>query len=144
MGLTTETTVRVRYAETDQMNVVYYGNYFVWFEVGRAEMCRELGFAYKQMEVEDDAFMVVAEARCSYKKPARYDDVIRIRTTLVDSRSRILRFSYQVLNDASGELLATGDTTHIVCDSEGRPRKLPERFRKFFPATSEESSATPA
>jgi acyl-CoA thioester hydrolase len=137
-----ETTMRVRYAETDQMGVVYYGNYFTWFEVGRAEMCRELGFAYKQMEVEDDAFMVVADAKCSYKKPAKYDDLIRIRTRVVDSRSRILRFSYEVVNDATGELLATGETTHIVCDAQGRPRKLPERYAKLFPSTNNESSQT--
>jgi acyl-CoA thioester hydrolase len=136
--------LRVRYAETDQMGVVYYANFFVWFEVGRAEMCRQLGFAYKEMEVDDDAFMVVAEAKCAYKKPARYDDLIRIRTRLVDSRSRILRFGYEVLNDSTGELLATGETTHIVCDSQGRPKKLPERFRKFFPSSNEEPSATPA
>jgi acyl-CoA thioester hydrolase len=69
-----ETTIRVRYAETDQMGVVYYGNYFTWFEVGRVELCRQSGFAYKLMEIEDDSFIVVVEARCRYKRPGRFDD----------------------------------------------------------------------
>ena len=77
-----EAITRVRYAETDQMGVVYHGNYFTWFEIGRVELCRELGFEYKQMEIEDDSFIVVAEAHCRYKRPARFDDV------LVHSHSR--------------------------------------------------------
>jgi len=66
-----DTTIRVRYAETDQMGVVYYGNYFTWFEIGRVELCRQIGFEYKKMEIEDDSFLVVAEANCRYKRPAR-------------------------------------------------------------------------
>ena len=75
-----DTTIRVRYAETDQMGIVYHGNYFTWFEIGRVELCRQLGFEYKQMETEDDCFIVVAEAQCRYKKPARFDDLLTIRT----------------------------------------------------------------
>ena len=75
-----DTTIRVRYAETDQMGVVYYGNYFTWFEIGRVELCRQIGFEYKKMEIEDDSFMVVAEANCRYKRPARFDDLLTIRT----------------------------------------------------------------
>lgn len=138
MVTTGETLLRVRYAETDQMGVAYYGNYFTWFEVGRAELCRQLGFAYKQMEIEDDAFLIVAEARCSYKKPARYDDLLRIRTRVAETRSRTIRFAYEILNDTTGELLATGETTHVVCDRAGRAKKLPERYRKYFPSTPHE------
>lgn len=139
---TYETHVRVRYAETDQMGVVYYANFFVWFEVGRAEMCREMGFAYKQMEIEDDAFMVVAEAKCSYKRPARYDDQIVIRTRVAEARNRIIRFAYEIVNQASGELLATGETAHIICDGQGRAKSLPEKYRRYFPALARTGVAT--
>jgi acyl-CoA thioester hydrolase len=130
-----EAITRVRYAETDQMGVVYHGNYFTWFEIGRVELCRELGFEYKQMELEDDSFIVVAEAHCRYKRPARFDDVIEIRTRVTQSQRRTLRFGYEIFNQASGELLATGETLHVICDSRGRPKSLPEKYRQFFPVT---------
>ena len=125
----------MRYAETDQMGVVYYGNYFTWFEVGRVELCRQLGFEYKQMEIEDDSFIVVAEAQCRYKQPARFDDVLAVRTRVTQSQRRTLRFGYEILNQASGELIATGETLHVICDQPGRPKSLPEKYRKYFPAT---------
>ena len=81
-----DATVRVRYAETDQMGVVYHGNYFTWFEVGRVELCRHLGFEYKQMESEDDTFIVVAEASCRYKRSARFDDVLAASRVITASR----------------------------------------------------------
>jgi acyl-CoA thioester hydrolase len=130
-----ETTVRVRYAETDQMGVVYHGNYFTWFEVGRVELCRQLGFEYKKMESEDDSLIVVAEAQCRYKKPAKFDDVLAIRTRVTQSQRRTLRFGYEVIHQESGDLLATGETMHVICDSRGRPKSLPEKYRKYFPAT---------
>jgi len=130
-----EAVTRVRYAETDQMGVVYHGNYFTWFEIGRVELCRELGFDYKQMEIEDDTLIVVAEAHCRYKKPARFDDVLAIRTRVTQSQRRTLRFGYEIFNQDSGELLATGETLHVICDSRGRPKALPEKYRKFFPTT---------
>lgn len=132
-----ETTLRVRYAETDQMGVVYHSNFVIWFEVGRVELLRSLGFSSKEMEQQDDTRIVVVSVKCDYKKPARYDDVIRIRTRIVEARSRILRFGYEVFNDATGELLATGETTHVTCDSLGRPKSLPEKYRAHFPATPE-------
>jgi acyl-CoA thioester hydrolase len=128
-----ETTIRVRYAETDQMGVVYYGNYFTWFEVGRVELCRQLGFEYKQMELEDDRFIVVAEAQCRYKRPARFDDLLTIRTRVIETKRRTIRFGYEILNQASNEVIATGETVHVVCDRQGRPKSLPERYRKYFP-----------
>ncbi len=135
MPATGETTVRVRYAETDQMGVVYYANFFVWFEVARVELMRHLGFSYKQMEIEGDSFVVVAKASCTYKQPARFDDVIRIRTQVSDSRKRTITFSYEVFNDGANSLIATGETLHVICDSKGRPKSLPEKYRKYFPLT---------
>ncbi len=127
-----ETTVRVRYAETDQMGMVYYANYFVWFEIGRVELLRQMGFAYKEMEREDDSHIVVAEAHCRYLRPARYDDLLSIRTRIAEARSRTLRFAYEILNQATGERLATGETTHVVCNRHGRPKSLPAKYRKLF------------
>ncbi len=135
-----ETTVRVRYAETDQMGVVYYGNYFTWFEIGRVELCRQLGFEYKRMESEDDSFIVVADAHCRYKRPARFDDLLVIRTKLGESQRRTVRFDYEIMNQISGELIATGDTLHVICDRTGKPKSLPEKYRKYFPGSKDKST----
>jgi len=134
-----ETSIRVRYAETDQMGVVYYGNYFTWFEVGRVEFCRQLGFEYKKMELEDDSYIVVAEASCRYKRPARFDDLLTIRTRVTEAQRRTIRFGYEILNAASGEIVATGETLHVICDHTGRPKSLPEKYRKYFPADGSHS-----
>jgi len=130
-----ETRIRVRYAETDQMGVAHHANHFVWFEEGRVDLCRHLGFEYKQMEIEDDSFIVVAEASCRYKRPARFDDVLTVRTRVTGSQRRTLRFGYEIVNQ-TGELIATGETLHVICDRFGRPKSLPEKYRQFFPATS--------
>jgi acyl-CoA thioester hydrolase len=130
-----ETTVRVRYAETDQMGVVYYGNYFTWFEVGRVELCRALGFSYHDMEKEDDTLIVVAEAFCRYKRSCRFDDIVCIRARVVDAQKRTIRFGYELVNQTTGEVAATGETLHVICDSKGRAKSLPEKFRRFFPLT---------
>ena len=130
MTAQSETTIRVRYAETDQMGVVYYGNYFTWFEVGRIELCRQLGFEYKRMETEDDSYIVVAEASCRYKRPARFDDMLTIRTHVTETQRRTIRFGYEILND--GELIATGETLHVICDRNGRPKSLPDKYKKYF------------
>jgi acyl-CoA thioester hydrolase len=135
-----ETTVRVRYAETDQMGVVYYGNYFTWFEIGRVELCRQLGFEYKRMETEDDSFIVVADAHCRYKRPARFDDLLVIRTKVSESQRRTVRFDYEIIDQASGELLATGDTLHVICDRLGKPKSLPEKYRKYFPVSKDNNA----
>jgi acyl-CoA thioester hydrolase len=131
-----EITLRVRYAETDQMGVVYHSNFFVWFEIGRVELCRQLGFEYKKMEAEDDSFIVVAHASCRYKRPARFDDVLRIRTRVAAWQRRTIRFVYEVFSRSSGELLATGETVHVICDRLGRPRSLPEKYQKYFLRTA--------
>jgi acyl-CoA thioester hydrolase len=133
MGEFSETLARVRYKETDQMGMVYYGNYFTFFEIGRVEYMRERGIAYKQMESEDDSFIVVAEARCRYIRPARYDDLLRIRTRVSEARRRGISFAYEILRHDGSELLATGETVHIICNREGRPKSLPEKYRQYFP-----------
>lgn len=125
-----DTRVRVRYAETDKMGVVYYGNYYIYFEVGRVEFMRQLGFAYKDMELLDDSFIVVAESSCRYLRPARYDDPLRIRTRIAELRRRTIRFSYELFHDETEELLASGETLHVICDAKGRPKALPEKYRR--------------
>ncbi len=127
-----DATVRVRYAETDQMGVVYHANYLVWFEVGRVELIRALGIEYKHMEKEDDCHIVVADAHCRYLQPAKYDDVLRIRTRIAESRNRIVKFSYEVIRDSGGKLLAIGETTHVICGSNGRPKLLPAKYQHLF------------
>ncbi|MFI5095766.1 MAG: thioesterase family protein [Candidatus Acidiferrum sp.] len=127
-----DATIRVRYAETDQMGVVYHANYLVWFEVGRVELIRALGIEYKRMEKEDDCHIVVADVHCRYHLPARYDELLRIRTRIAESRNRVVKFSYEVFRDADGKLLAAGETTHIICGSNGRPKLLPAKYYSVF------------
>jgi acyl-CoA thioester hydrolase len=124
-----DTTLRVRYAETDQMGVVYHSNYLIWFEVGRVELMRALGFDYKSWETEDDCHIVVVEAHCRYEKPARYDQILRVRTRIAEWRNRIVKFSYEIFLDEDSSLLATGYTTHVICGSNGRPKSLPQKYR---------------
>lgn len=128
----TSSTLRVRYAETDQMGVVYYANYFVWFEIGRTDFCRQHGFAYREMEQKDGLYIIVAEARCRYKAPARYDDEILIRTCLRTVRKRVVVFGYEIYSQRTNELLAEGETVHVIIDREGRPRSLPDKYRELF------------
>jgi acyl-CoA thioester hydrolase len=95
-----ETTIRVRYVETDQMGVVYHSNFIIWFEVGRVELLRQLGFEYKEMESVDDCHIAVVDLRVRYKAPARYDDQILVRTRLRNVRDSLLHFSYEVARAA--------------------------------------------
>jgi acyl-CoA thioester hydrolase len=127
-----ETRIRVRYAETDQMGVVYHANHFIWFEVGRVELLRELGFSYKYMEREDDCFIVVVDAQCRYKAPVHYDDEVIVRTYLKHVREKVIRFGYELRNATTGALLAEGETTHIVASSQMKPRALPEKYLEAF------------
>jgi acyl-CoA thioester hydrolase len=127
-----ETTLRVRYAETDKMGVVYYGNYYIYFEVARVEYMRQRGVNYREMELQDDSFIVVVESKCRYRRPARYDDPLRIRTRVVALKRRTIHFEYEVVHGETGELLATGETVHVVCDGNGRPKTLPEKYIRYF------------
>jgi acyl-CoA thioester hydrolase len=129
-----DTKVRVRYAETDQMGVVYHANFLIWFEVGRVELMRALGVEYKKMETEDDCHIVVADVHCRYHHSALYDEELRIRTRIAESRNRMVKFSYEVIRDADGTVLANGETTHVICGSNGRPKLLPEKYRKIMVA----------
>ena len=129
-----DATVRVRYAETDQMGVVYHANYLVWFEVGRVELMRALGFEYKLMESEDDCFIVVAEVNCRYLSPARYDELLRVRTRISEAGNRIVRYSYELLRDSDDRILATGATTHVICGRDGKPKLLPQKYQEKFRA----------
>ena len=136
----TTSTLRVRYAETDQMGVVYYANYLVWFEIGRTDFCLQHGFAYRAMEQEDGLYIMVAEARCRYKAPARYDDEILIRTRVTGMRKRVLIFGYEIYNQHADELIAEGETVHVITDRDGRPRTLPDKYRTLLLGKAESRS----
>lgn len=129
-----ESRLRVRYAETDQMGVVYHANHFIWFEVGRVELLRQLGFSYRDMEEQDQCFIAVVDARCRYKAPAHYDDEIIVRTQLKGVRESVIHFGYELLRPGDGTLLAEGETTHIVTDAQMKMRPLPEKYMKAFRA----------
>lgn len=127
-----ETRIRVRYAETDQMGVAYHANHFIWFEVGRVEFLRQLGFSYREMEEHDGCCIAVVDARCRYKAPARYDDEIIVRTRLENVRESLVHFGYELVRVSDGMLLAKGETTHIVTDSQMKARAIPEKYMKIF------------
>jgi acyl-CoA thioester hydrolase len=126
-----ETILRVRYAETDRMGVVYYANYLVWFEVARADLLRTLGWSYREME-ETGVSLPVIQAHCDYKAPARYDDEIVIRTEGWLRSPVRMEFAYQVSRKADGVLSASGTTMHAALGPDGRPCRLPERVRNAF------------
>jgi acyl-CoA thioester hydrolase len=129
-----ETRLRVRYAETDQMGVVYHSNHFVWFEVGRVELLRQLGFSYRDMESKDGRFIAVAEAKCRYRAPVRYDEEVLVRTELLNVRDSVLHFGYELRRAADGTLVAEGETTHIVTDADMKIAVLPEKYLTVFRA----------
>jgi acyl-CoA thioester hydrolase len=124
--------VRVRYAETDQMGVVYYANYLVWFEIGRVELLRSLGFAYSHLENHHKLILPVVEANCRYRAPARYDDEILIEARPAMLRGSVLKFAYRILRNgtdgAAPQLLAEGETTHVVCDENMKRETLPHDY----------------
>lgn len=121
--------VRVRYAETDQMGVVYHANYFVWFEVGRTDWLREAGLTYRQLETEG-LFLPVTEARCKYLASARYDDDLEIQTTAALVSPVRVGFDYTLTGPAG--VLATGATVHATLDRQGRPIRVPDRIKEFL------------
>ena len=132
--------VRVRYAETDQMGIVYYANYFVWFEVGRTDLLRLAGWSYREME-GDGFSLPVIESHCEYREPARYDDELEIRSrgTLVSPVR--LKFEYEVVRSGDGALLATGHTVHATLGRSRKPCRLPERVRVILEAPDPKESA---
>jgi acyl-CoA thioester hydrolase len=127
-----ETRVRVRYAETDQMGVVYHSNHLIWFEVGRVEFMRELGFSYRDLERDDGRFIAVAEVKCRYRAPVYYDEEVVVRTWLRSVRESVVVFNYELVRAENAALLAEGETTHIVTDAQMKIAALPEKYLKVF------------
>lgn len=146
MPVTTE--VRVRYAETDQMGIVYYANYLVWFELGRVELLRSLGLAYSRLEQDHGCILPVIESHCRYRSPARYDDEILIETQPALLRGSVLKFAYRILRKAreGGEpvLLAEGETVHVVCDDQLKRKPLPEHYAAALKGLMAEGRLRPA
>ena len=126
------TSLRVRYAETDVMGVVYYANYLVWFEIGRTDWLRQTGQSYRDMEAEGTQLPVI-EAACAYRRPARYDDVVEIRTRATRLTPVRVRFDYEVVGPG-GDLLAEGRTIHAAITPDGKPRRLPASVAALFGA----------
>ena len=136
-----ETRLRVRYAETDQMGVVYYANYLVWMEAGRVDLCKALGFSYRDMELDDGIFLAVAEATCRYRAPARFDDQVVVRTWVAEANTRMVTIAYEIrLADAAGPgdppgggcTLATGQTRHIYVSRDFQRVRLPQKYHAMF------------
>ena len=151
-GVWHETMLRVRYAETDKMGIVYYANYLVWFEIGRTDYCRARGFSYRDMEESEDAFLVVAEAYCRYKAPAYYDDELIVRTHITELRKRSLRFGYEIVRAASGQVVAEGETGvgfHLILNGKASfpegyaPRLLAPPLIKPHPGSVVPSETAP-
>jgi acyl-CoA thioester hydrolase len=131
-----ETRFRVRYAETDQMGVVYYANYLVWMELGRVEYCRAAGIRYKDMEARDGVRLAVVDAHCRYLYPARYDEEIAVTTWVARANRRMVEFHYRMRDPATGIELAEGETRHIFLGPDMKPMKLPEQYLPLFGITS--------
>ncbi len=140
-----QTKIRVRYAETDQMGVVYYANYFVWFEIGRVEFLRQLGFDYKRMETEDNCYIPVVEATCRYKSPARYDEELTLETRILQMRTSVLKFGYRLLRAAEDgsapKLLAEGESVHVLVDKQMQRTPLLEKYVAAIKTWMESSEA---
>jgi acyl-CoA thioester hydrolase len=123
--------LRPRYAETDQMGVIYHANYLVWMELGRTELCKACGFNYKDME-KDGVFLAVVEANCRYHSPARYDDLIAVETVMAEANRRMVRFEYEIRNADTGKVLSRGFTRHVFCNEKMMPASLPEKYYGLF------------
>lgn len=131
-----ETRLRVRYAETDQMGVVYHSNHLIWFEVGRVELMRQMGFSYRDLEREEGRFIAVAEVKCRYRAPVFYDEEVVVRTWLKTVRESVIVFRYELARVENGTLLAVGETTHVVTDANMKVTTLPEKYLRVFRAAA--------
>jgi len=127
-----ETRFRVRYAETDQMGIVYYANYLVWMEIGRVEFCRSIGVRYREMEEQDRVLLTVAEANCRYLAPAHYDDEVAVKTWIERAHPRMVNFAYEIKAVETGRSLASGYTKHVFCGPDLKPVRLPNKYWKEF------------
>lgn len=130
-GLRSVSTVRVRYAETDQMGIAWHGHYLAWFEVGRTDLLRHQGVTYRELEAGGLRLPVIG-AEMKFLRPALYDDVLEIRTTLARMAGARVRFEYEVHREGTPGPLATGTTEHAAVDERGRPRRLPEGLRRLL------------
>ncbi len=130
------TTVRVRYAETDQMGVVYHANYLVWFEVGRVELMRQRGLNYRNLEIEEGCGIVVAEVTVRFKAPARYDDELMIETRVITAKGPIVRFGYRIVRIDDGLLLCEGETVHVVVGRDMKRRPIPKKYGDILRAAA--------
>ncbi|MCQ9206601.1 MAG: acyl-CoA thioesterase [Omnitrophica bacterium] len=124
-----ETTIRARYEETDRMGVVYYSKYLVWFEVARTEFFRAGGISYAELENEGIRLMVV-DARCSYKAPVSYDDLITVKTRILSAKNTSFIFGYEI--HSSGRLVSTGETAHVFTNEQWKPIKIPEKVKRII------------
>ena len=129
-----EARVRVRYAETDQMGVVYHSNYLIWFEVGRVELIRQMGLDYKQMEEEDGCGISVVDVHARYRAPARYDDELVIETRLLAARGAVVKFGYRILRVGDGVWLCEGETMHVCVGKDMKKTCLPPKYAERFAA----------
>jgi acyl-CoA thioester hydrolase len=127
-----EARVRVRYAETDQMGVVYHANYLVWFEVGRVELMRQRGLDYKRLEIEEGCWIAVVEATARYKSPARYDDELIVETCVLAMRGPVIRFGYRILRADDRHLLCEGETVHVVLGRDMKRRRIPKEYEEIL------------
>lgn len=127
-----ETRLRVRYAETDQMGVVYHSNHLIWFEVGRVEFMRQMGFSYRDMEHDENRYIAVAEVKCRYRAPVFYDEEVMVRTWLKNVREKVVVFQYELVRVENGALLAEGETTHVVTDGKMKVAALPDKYLRVF------------
>jgi acyl-CoA thioester hydrolase len=127
-----EARLRVRYAETDQMRVVYYANYIIWMEVGRVELCRSIGFNYRDMEKDDGILLAVAECHCRYLCPARFDDEVIVKAWIANANTRMVRFGYEMRRSGDDRVLATGETSHIFCTPDLQRTRLPAKYHALF------------
>jgi acyl-CoA thioester hydrolase len=126
----------VRYAETDQMGVVYYANYLVWMEVGRVELCKARGFNYHDMERDEGVYLAVAEANCRYRSPARFDDEVVVKTWIEEANTRVVTFAYEMrlaaTGGAPGRVLATGSTRHLFVSRQMERARMPQKYHAMF------------
>jgi acyl-CoA thioester hydrolase len=128
----TEIRLRVRYAETDQMGVVYYANHYIWMEVARVQLCKDRGFDYRDMEQQDGIFMAVAESGCRYRAPAHFDDEIVVKTWIEDANPRMVTIHYEMRFAEGGRPLATGHTRHVFVNRQMHKARLPEKYFSMF------------
>jgi acyl-CoA thioester hydrolase len=114
------------------MGVVYYANYLVWMEVGRVDLCKAIGFNYRDMEDQDGIFLAVAESHCRYRSPARFDDEVIVKTWIEEAGSRMATFAYEMRLAEGGRVLATGYTRHVFVDTRMERTRLPQKYHAMF------------